>query len=86
VKVEGRRPPAGRWDERCSEILRRMAGRHHDRDISAAIAAETGKCFRPRTVAGYRRAGDLPPCRRNDWTAALKALSLRQRGDFDCRG
>ena len=86
MTVERRRPATDRWDERCGEILRRMAGRHHDRDICAAIAAETGKRFRPRTVAGYRRAGDLPPCRRNDWTVALKALPSRQRGDFDCRG
>ena len=69
--------PASRWDERCSAILRRMAGRHHDREISASIEAETGKRFMSRTVAEYRRAGDLPPCRRNDWTVALKALPRR---------
>jgi hypothetical protein len=60
------------WDARCSEILRRMAGDCHDQEIAASIEAETGKRFRPRTVAEYRRAGDLPPCRRNDWTAPLK--------------
>lgn len=63
-----------RWDARCSEILRRMAGRHHDREISASIEAETGQRFDARTVAEYRRAGDLPPCRRNDWTVPLRAL------------
>lgn len=61
-----------RWDERCSEILRRMAGHYHDDEIAALIEAETGNRFRPRTVAEYRRASDLAPCRRNDWTAALK--------------
>lgn len=60
------------WDARCGEILRRMAGRYHDHEIAASIEAETGKRFRPRTVAEYRRAGDLPPCRRNNWTAPLK--------------
>lgn len=60
------------WDERCSEILRRMAGRHHDREISASIEAETGKHFNSRTVAEYRRANDLPACRRNGWTRRLK--------------
>lgn len=60
------------WDARCSEILRRMAGRFHDHEIATSIEAETGKRFMPRTVAEYRRAGDLAPCRRNDWTAPLK--------------
>jgi hypothetical protein len=60
------------WDARCSEILRRMAGQYHDHEIAASIEAETGKRFASRTVAGYRRGGDLPPCRRNDWTAPLK--------------
>jgi hypothetical protein len=54
-----------------------MAGRHHDREICASIAAETGKRFSPWTVAEYRRAGGLPPCRRNDWTVPLRALPRR---------
>ena len=29
-----------RWDERCSEIVRRMAGHYHDDEIAAAIEAE----------------------------------------------
>ena len=62
-----------RWDARCSEILQRMAGHYQDREIAASIEAETGKRFRRRTVAAYRREADLPPCRRNDWTMALKA-------------
>jgi hypothetical protein len=66
-----------RWDARCSEILRRMAGHYHDHEIVASIEVETGKRFGRRTVAEYRRAGDLPPCRRNNWTAALKAFSRR---------
>jgi hypothetical protein len=66
-----------RWDARCSEILQRMAGRHHDREISASIAAETGKRFSSGTVAEYRRAGGLPACRRNDWTVPLRALPRR---------
>ena len=49
-----------------------MAGHYHDDEIVASIEAEAGERFRRRTVAEYRRAGDLPPCRRNDWTAALK--------------
>ena len=61
-----------RWDARCSEILRRMAGHYHDDEISASIEAETGKLFMPRTVAEYRRVAGLAPCRRNDWTAVLK--------------
>jgi hypothetical protein len=61
-----------RWDERCSEIVRRMAGHYHDHEIVASIEAETGKRFMPRTVAEYRRVASLAPCRRNDWTAALK--------------
>jgi hypothetical protein len=65
------------WDERCSGILRRMAGQHHDREICASIAAETGKHFKPRTVAEYRRLGGLPPCRRNEWTVPLQ----RARGE-----
>jgi len=60
------------WDARCSEILRRMAGHYQDHEIAAWIAAETGKRFMPRTVAEYRRVAGLPPCRRNDWTAALR--------------
>jgi hypothetical protein len=67
-----------RWDARCSEIVRRMAGHYHDDEIVASIEAETGKRFRRRTVAEYRRAGDLPPCRRNDWTAALKVWRGRE--------
>lgn len=67
------------WDERCSEILQRMAGDHHDHEIAASIEAETGKRFLRRTVAEYRRAGDLPPCRRNDWTAPLKSGALAPR-------
>ena len=62
-----------RWDARCSEIVRRMAGHYHDHEIAASIEAETGKRFRPRTVAEYRRAGDFAPCHRNDWTDALEA-------------
>jgi hypothetical protein len=61
-----------RWDERCSAILRRMAGRHHDREICASIATETGKRFSAWTVAEYRRAGGLPACRRNDWSRHVK--------------
>lgn len=61
-----------RWDERCSEIVRRMAGRHHDREIAASIEADTGKRFRRRTVAAYRRLAGLAPCRRNDWRRCLK--------------
>ncbi|SEP41790.1 hypothetical protein SAMN02990966_05970 [Rhodospirillales bacterium URHD0017] len=72
-----RRRVAARWDARCSEILQRMAGRYHDHEICASIEAETDKRFMPRTVAEYRRACDLPPCRRNDWTAALKTLPRR---------
>lgn len=71
----------GRWDERCSEIVRRMAGRHHDHEISASIEAETGKRFRRRTVAEYRRVAGLAPCRRNDWTAALKTWPVREVPD-----
>jgi hypothetical protein len=77
MRVEAKRRLASRWDEQCSEILRRMAGRHHDREICASIAAETGKHFSPWTVAAYRRAGDLPPCRRNDWSVPLRALPRR---------
>jgi hypothetical protein len=61
-----------RWDARCSEIVRRMAGHYHDREIAAAIEAETGERFMPRTVAAYRRRACLPPCLRNDWTRRLK--------------
>lgn len=64
------------WDSRCSDILRRMASGHHDGEIAASIQAETGKRFVPRTVAGYRRASNLPPCRRNDWSAPLKSGAL----------
>jgi hypothetical protein len=69
------------WDARCGEILRRMAGQYHDYEIAASIEAETTKRFMPRTVAEYRRAGDLPACRRNDWTAALKVWSANQTVD-----
>jgi hypothetical protein len=61
-----------RWDARCSEIVRRMAGHYHDDEIAAAIEAETGKRFRRRTVREYRREAGLAPCRRNDWTRRLK--------------
>ena len=61
-----------RWDARCSEIVRRMAGYYHDREIAAAIEAETGERFMPRTVAEYRRRAVLAPCRRNDWARRLK--------------
>ncbi len=67
------------WDARCSEILQRMAGRYHDREIAASIEAETGKRVASRTVADYRRAGALPPCRRNDWTALLKTWPTGER-------
>ena len=63
---------ARRWDERCSEIVRRMAGRSHEHEIAASIEAETGKRFMPRSVAEYRLVADLAPCRRNDWTATLR--------------
>ena len=71
------------WDARCSEILRRMAGRHHDHEIAASIEAETGKRVASRTVAEYRRVSDLPPCRRNDWTAPLKMWRAATRCDGD---
>lgn len=71
------------WDARCNEILHHMAGHHHDHEIAASIEAETGKRFMPRTVAEYRRAGDLPPCRRNDWTAPLKIWRATTRCDGD---
>ena len=61
-----------RWDARCSEIVRRMAGHYHDHEIAASIEAETGKRFMARTVAEYRRLAGLAPCRRNDWTRRLK--------------
>jgi hypothetical protein len=77
MRVESRRRLASRWDERCSEILQRMAGRHHDREICMSIAAETGKRFSSWTVAEYRRAGGLPACRRNDWTVPLRAMPRR---------
>ena len=64
------------WDARCGEILRRMASDHHDCEIAASIEAEISKRFAPRTVAGYRRAGNLPPCRRNAWSAPLKSGAL----------
>lgn len=64
------------WNARCGEILRRMASDHHDCEIAAAIEGETGKRFASRTVAGYRRAGNLPPCRRNAWSAPLKSGAL----------
>ena len=53
-----------RWDERCSEIVRRMAGHYHDHEIAVAIEAETGERFRQRTVAEFRRLAGLAPCRR----------------------
>jgi hypothetical protein len=79
VRAGPKRRLVARWDERCGEILRRMAGRHHDHEICASIEAETGQRFEPRTVAEYRRAGDLPPCRRNDWTVPLRALPRKRR-------
>ena len=78
MKVESKRRRAARWNARCSEILRRMAGHYHDHEIAASIEAETGQRFIPRTVAEYRRTADLPPCRRNDWTGPLKAWRGRQ--------
>jgi hypothetical protein len=60
------------WDARCSDILQRMAGHYHDHEIAAAIEAETGKRFRRRTVAEFRRVAGLAPCRRNDWRRRLK--------------
>lgn len=66
------------WDARCSEIVKRMAGRYQDREIAASIEAETGKRFKRRTVAAYRREADLPPCRRNDWTAVVKKLRTKE--------
>jgi hypothetical protein len=68
------------WDARCSEILRLMAGHYHDHEIAASIEAETGKRFIPRTVAEYRRVAGLAPCRRNDWTAALKKIAGKGSG------
>jgi hypothetical protein len=61
-----------RWDTRCSEIVRRMAGHYRDYEIAVSIEAETGKRFMPRTVAGYRRIAGLERCWRNDWTGPLK--------------
>jgi hypothetical protein len=65
-----------RWDGRCSEIVRRMASHYHDREIAAAIEAQTGERFRRRTVAEFRRLAGLPPCRRNDW---MRRLQVRRR-------
>jgi hypothetical protein len=61
-----------RWDERCSEIVRRMAGHYHDEEIASSIEAETGERFRRRTVAEFRRLAGLAPCWRNDWRRRLK--------------
>lgn len=72
MRAGPKRRTAARWDPRCSQIVQHMAGQYHDHEIAAFIEAETGKRFVPRTVAEYRRTADLPPCRRNDWTAALK--------------
>lgn len=77
-EVKLRTSASRRWDARCGEIVRRMAGHYHDHEIVAAIEAETGQRFRPRTVAEYRRCADLPPCRRNDWTVALEAWRRRR--------
>ena len=67
-----------RWDERCSEIVRRMAGHYHDHEIAVAIEAETGERFRRRTVAEFRRLAGLAPCRRNDWRRRLKVRRRSQ--------
>jgi hypothetical protein len=49
-----------------------MASHYHDHDIAASIEAETGKRFRRRTVAEFRRLAGLAPCRRNDWRRRVK--------------
>ena len=61
-----------RWDARCSEIVRRMAGHYHDHEIAASIEAETGKRFRRRTVAEFRRLAVFGPVPAERLEAALK--------------
>lgn len=60
-----------RWDERCAQILRRMAGHYHDDQIAAQIEAETGMRFTAKRIQRYRLAAGLDACRRNYWTAPL---------------
>lgn len=84
MRVERRRLPL-RWDARCSEILQRMAGRYHDREICASIAAETGKRFSAWTVAEYRRAGGLPAQRLDGAVEGAAAAVTGGSPVPDCR-
>lgn len=45
------------WTDRCTEILRRMAGQYPDDQIAAWIEAQTG--HRPATVTVRKRRSDL---------------------------
>ena len=61
-----------RWDERCSEILRRNAGRYTNSEIAALIEATTGKRFSAAVVSRRRAAQGLDHPVRNDWTSPLR--------------
>jgi hypothetical protein len=63
MRAEPKRKPAARWDERCSQIMRQMAGHYHDHEIAAWIEAQTGKHFKPRGggISACRRSAAVPP-------------------------
>jgi hypothetical protein len=60
-----------KWDDRCSRILRANARSSTNRQIAAAIEAETGKHFTVFTVSRRRARLGLAGGNRNDWSAAI---------------
>lgn len=61
-----------KWNPRCSDILRCMAGHYRDSEIAARIQGETGMRFTAETIGDYRRCAGLPRYRRNDWSGPLR--------------
>lgn len=69
-----------RWDERCSAVLVRFAGRCSNAEIADLIAAETGMRFKVKTVSDHRAALGLDSHRLNDWSAPLTRTRMIRRG------
>jgi hypothetical protein len=59
------------WDDQCSAILRAHARSSTNRQIVAAIEAQTGKRFTVFTVSRRRARIGLGAKKRNEWSAAM---------------
>jgi len=68
-----------RWDDRCTAVLLRVAGRYSNGELADLIEQQTGQRFTAVTISRRRAALGLPCPRTNNWTNPLRRWAALAR-------